>query len=173
MRDGLGFEATVTRRLAVTTGLAIDGEVFTQSNSLNRYVGRLAGLYPEDALQALFCDETMDAVEDIGYHVGRTFGMKGDALREAREALMNGPLTCLIKGIDQLLTRGGGDYFADGRLTVADLKVFVQVRALEKGHLDHIPTTFVPELAPGLSKHCARISADPRVVAYYESRTKK
>ena len=32
--------------------LTIDGAEVTQSNALNRYVGRLAGLYPEDLLQA-------------------------------------------------------------------------------------------------------------------------
>ena len=151
--------------------LEIDGAAVTQSNALNRYVGRLAGLYPEDVLQALYCDEAMDAVEDIANQVVRTFGLKGDAMREAREALAKGPLQQLIRGIDELLTRGGGEYFADGRLTVADLKVFVQVRSLMKGQLDHIPTTYVAELAPNLAKHCERIAADPRVVAYYAARS--
>ncbi|MCB9656614.1 MAG: glutathione S-transferase family protein [Polyangiales bacterium] len=147
--------------------LTIDGAEVTQSNALNRYVGRLAGLYPEDLLQALYCDEVMDAVEDIANQVVRTFGLKGDALREAREALAKGPLTTLIKGLDVLLARGGGEYFADGRLTVADLKVFVQLRSLLKGTLDHIPASFVTELSPALTKHNERIASDPRVVAYY------
>ena len=54
---------------------------------------------------------------------------------------------------------------------LADLKVFVQVRSLMKGQLDHIPTTYVAELAPNLAKHCERIAADPRVVAYYAARS--
>ncbi|MBK7154443.1 MAG: glutathione S-transferase family protein [Sandaracinaceae bacterium] len=109
-------------------------------------------------------------MEDIGHQLGRTFGLKGDAMRDAREALVKGPLTCLLKGLDQLLTRGGGQYFADERLTVADLKVFVQVRALTAGYLDHIPTTFVQELTPALAAHCARIGEHPRIAAYYASR---
>ena len=159
-------------RFACVPVMTIDGAEVTQSNALNRYVGRLAGLYPEDALQALYCDEVMDAVEDIGNHVGRTFGMKGEALREAREALAAGPLKQFMVGLDALLTRGGGEYFADGRLTVADLKVVVQVRALLKGVLDHIPPTFVAELAPNLARHCERVSADSRIVAYYAARKK-
>lgn len=151
--------------------LEIDGAPVTQSNAINRYVGRLAGLYPEDALQALYCDEAMDAVEDIANHVVRTFGLKGDALREAREALAKGPLRQLVKGIDELLTRGGGEHFADGRLTVADLKVFVQVRSLINGQLDHVPTSYVAELAPNLAKHCERVAADPRIVGYYAARS--
>ncbi len=33
---------------------------------------KLAGLYPTDALQAAYCDEVMDAVEDIVSAVRRT-----------------------------------------------------------------------------------------------------
>ncbi len=58
--------------------LEIDGQPITQSNSILRHVGRLAGLYPTDELQALYCDETMDALEDMNHAVGRTFGLKGD-----------------------------------------------------------------------------------------------
>ncbi|MBK8411703.1 MAG: glutathione S-transferase family protein [Sandaracinaceae bacterium] len=159
-----------TLRFNALPVMTIDGAQVTQSNALNRYVGRLAGLYPQDALQALYCDEALDAVEDIGHQLGRTFGLKGDAMRDAREALVKGPLTCLLKGLDQLLTRGGGQYFADERLTVADLKVFVQVRALTAGYLDHIPTTFVQGSTPALAAHCARIGEHPRIAAYYASR---
>ena len=34
--------------------LEIDGTVVTQSNAMNRYVGKMGGLYPTDDLQALY-----------------------------------------------------------------------------------------------------------------------
>ena len=43
--------------------LEVDGQRVAQSNGINRYVGKLAGLYPSDPLQAAFCDEPMDAVD--------------------------------------------------------------------------------------------------------------
>ena len=43
----------------------VDGKVIAQSNTINRYVGKLAGLYPKDDWQAAIADELMDAVEDI------------------------------------------------------------------------------------------------------------
>src|SRR5438309_3465793 len=46
--------------LAMPT-LEVDAKVVSQSNSINRYVGKLAGLYPKDDWQALLCDEVMDA----------------------------------------------------------------------------------------------------------------
>ena len=36
----------------------IDDAEVTQSSALCRYFGKQAGLYPEDALQALYCDES-------------------------------------------------------------------------------------------------------------------
>jgi prostaglandin-H2 D-isomerase / glutathione transferase len=150
--------------------LEIDGVSVTQSNALCRYVGRLAGLYPEDAMQALYCDEVMDAQEDFSHHISATFGLKGDALRLAREKLVAGSLSVFVRGLGQLLARGGGRYFAGNALTMADLKTFFNTRWLRSGVLDHVPTDLVQRLAPGLVEHQERVASDPRVVAWYASR---
>ena len=150
--------------------LEIDGRPVTQSNSILRYVGKLGGLYPKDDLQALYCDEVMSAVENLNYHVGQTMRLPANELQAAREKLMDGWLTTFVRGINGLLTRGGGSYFADQRLTVADLKVFVDTRRLGSGMLDYIPKDFVQQLAPALVDHQKRIADDPVVVAYYASR---
>jgi len=150
--------------------LEIDGAAVTQSNALSRYVGKMAGLYPEDELQALYCDEVMDALEDVLHYVVPTFGLQGDELRKAREELADGWLTVYLRGLGELLARGGGEYFANNGLTVADLKAFVQTRWLRSGSLDHVPTDLVQRVAPGLVEHQELIESDPRVVAYYASR---
>lgn len=158
-------EARETFRFHALPVLGIDGAQVTQSNAILRHVGRLAGLYPGDDLQALYCDEVMDAVEDLNHAVGRTFGLKGEAMRQAREELVQGRLATFLRGLDALLARGGGEYFADGRLTVADLKVFVETRNLARGTLDHVPTDLVERLAPALAEHRERVGSDPRVAA--------
>jgi len=150
--------------------LEIDGAAVTQSNGMSRYVGKLAGLYPEDDVQALYCDEALGAVEDTYHHILRTFGLQDDELKKAREKLVDGWLSVYLRGLNELLARGGGVYFADNRLTVADLKVFVQIRSLTAGTLDHVPTDLVQRLAPDLVEHQERIESDPLVVAYYGSR---
>jgi len=149
----------------------INGAAVTQSNALCRYIGKMSGLYPADDLQALYCDETMDAVEDLSHHIGRTFGLEGDELKAAREKLVDGWLTTFLKGLSALLERGGGRYFAGNSLTIADLKVLMQTRWLRSGALDHVPADLVDRIAPNLAKHQARIEADPRVTAYYASRS--
>lgn len=151
--------------------LEIDGAQVSQSNAISRYVGKMADLYPQDDMQALYCDEVLDALEDVNHYVVRTFGLQGEELRLAREKLVDGWLTIYLRGLDQLLSRGGGEYFADHRMTIADLKAFVQTRTLKSGNLDHVPTDLVQRVAPGLAEHEQRISADPRVVAYYAARS--
>jgi glutathione S-transferase len=150
--------------------LEIDGAAITQSNAICRYVGKMAGLYPEDDLQALYCDEAMGAIEDLLHYVVHTFGLEGEDLKLAREKLVASWLSVYLKGLGELLTRGGGKYFADNRITVADLKVYMQTKSLLAGTLDHVPSDIVQRLAPGLVAHAERIESDPLVVAYYASR---
>lgn len=149
--------------------LEIDGEVVTQSNGMSRYIGKMAELYPEDELQALYCDEALGACEDLLHAMVKTFGLEGDELKAAREALVDGWLTIFVRGLGEILARGG-EYFADNRLTIADLKVFGITRWLRSGTLDHVPQDLVDRLAPNLAEHQARIEAHPAVTAYYASR---
>ena len=53
--------------------LHVDGVAMTQSNSINRFAARLAGMHPEDPVQALRCDEVMAAVEDVIVKIVPTF----------------------------------------------------------------------------------------------------
>ena len=161
-REGLRFTCVPV--------LEIDGQPVTQSNALSRYIGKMAGLYPEDPLQALYCDEVLGALEDVTNDIGRTIRQQGDELREAREQLSEGWLPVYLRGLSDLLERGGGEYFAAGQLTVADLRAFVETRWLTSGFLDHIPTDIVANVAPTLAEHNARVAAEPRVAAYYASR---
>jgi len=162
MRHGTPFNALPV--------LSVDGANISQTNSLLRYVGKMADLYPTDNLQALHADEVMSVLEDINHKIGHTFGLQGDELQLAREELVEGWLTVYIRGVNALLARGGGKFFADNRLTIADLKAFVQIRSLRSGLLDHVPTDLVDKLAPALAEHQARIDAEAQVIAYYASR---
>jgi len=147
--------------------LDIDGELVTQCDAMLRYAGKLAGLYPADPLQALLCDEVMYVVEEASVKLGPTFRMTGDEQKAARLALVNGSMTVYLQWLQKQLLAHGGQYFADGRLTVADLKVFVDVRGLNSGRLDHVPTDLVEQVAPALNAHMQRIAQTPAVAQYY------
>ena len=160
-------DSTPFRALPV---LEVDGTVVTQSNSINRYVGKLAGLYPKDDWQALLCDEVMDAVEDMDVPIGNTIDLEGEAKKKARAELAAGLIPRYLGQLNARLKAAGGEYFADKRLTVADLKAWMMVRWLRSGVLDHIPTDLVDLHAPALVKHAERLAGQPKIAAYYASR---
>ncbi len=151
--------------------LEVDGKTLTQSNVINRYVGKLAGLYPSDPWQAALCDEVMDVIEDIVNEVVATFTIENEEeKRAARQALADGPLRFYLERLQTRLEQTGGEYFADNRLTVADLKVFVWIRNLRSGILDYIPTDLPDRVAPLLVEHLERVNKHPKITAYYKNR---
>ena len=147
--------------------LEVDGQVVAQSNAINRYVGKLANLYPSDPWQAALCDEVMEAVEDINTKIGATFFLPEEQKKAQRTALAEGPIPFYLARLRQRLAAHGGRYFAADRLSVADLKVFVWIRHLRSGALDHVPTDLTDRVAPQLVEHFERIKNDPRVKDYY------
>ena len=72
-----------TMRFECAPVLHIDGVEVTQSNAMLRFVGKHAGLYPDDPLQAMYCDEAMDAVEDMLHQIVHTFGLEGEELKNS------------------------------------------------------------------------------------------
>jgi len=86
--------------------------------------------------------------------------------------LVNGPLTTYLVWLETQLQARGGAFFADNRLTVADLKVLVFVGWLRSGRLDHVPTDLVDRVAPALSAYLTRIGQTPAIAQYY-ARAKK
>ena len=164
LRDQMPFQALPV--------LEVDGTPITQSNTINRYVGKLAGLYPTDDWQAARVDEVMDAVEDITTKIGQTIRIDEAARKPAREALTAGPIPRFLQQIEARLKAGSNGWFAENRLTVADLKCYYWVRWLKSGALDHIPADIVDRHAPLLVKHFEQVRNQPGIAAYYAARGK-
>jgi glutathione S-transferase len=118
-------------------------------------------------------DEVMDSVEDISTKIGQTMRIDDAAAKKAaREALVAGPLPHYLQQIEARLKAGGGEWFAESRLTVADLKCYYWVRWLKSGALNHIPADVVDQHAPLLAKHFERVKGQPKIAAYYAARGK-
>ena len=145
----------------------VDGQTLAQSNAINRYVGKLTELYPTDAWQAALCDEVMEAVEDISTKLAATMFLPDEEKKVQRKALVEGPLPFYLTRLQQRLEVHGGRYCAADRLPIADLKVFVWIRHLKSGVLDHIPADLPDRVTPKLVAHYERVKNDPRIQAYY------
>ncbi len=164
LRDKMPFQAMPV--------LEVDGKMITQSNTINRYLGKLASLYPKDDWQAALVDEVMDAVEDISTKIANTIFMEDAAKKTAREALAAGPIPRFLEQLEARLKAGGGEWFVEKRLTVADLKCYLWIRWLKSGALDHVPADIVDKNAPLLAKHLERVKNHPKIAAYYAARGK-
>jgi glutathione S-transferase len=164
-------EVRKTTPLNAVPTLHVNDVQVTQSDAITRYVGKLAGLYPADEFQALLCDEIMGGLEDVNVKIGSTFGLSGDELKNARETLVKEDLPKYLRWLQKQLDDNGGEYFADNRLTIADLKAFGVLRWLCSGALDHIPASLVQEVAPKLKAYMNRIEMLPSIAQYYATRT--
>ena len=109
----------------------------------------------------------MEAVEDIGTKIASTLFLSEEQKKAERKALVEGPVPFYLTRLQQRLETNGGRYFAADRLTVADLKIFIWIRHLKSGALDHVPTDLPDRVAPKLVEHYERVRNDPRVKAYY------
>lgn len=148
--------------------LELKGETITQCNAITRYVGRLTNLYPSDPYQALKCDEIMEAIEDISYRLAATLAVPENQLKQAREQVLEVYIVPQLQWLQKKLD-AAGDYFADNRLTVADLKVMVYLSWLGSGMLEHIPTSVVADHVPDLGHYYKRIKLMPEIMDYYHS----
>ena len=153
--------------------LFVDGAPLAQSNSICRYVGKLTDLYPSDPWQAALCDETLDTVEELTLQIGATMALPDEEKKQKRLKLASEVLPVFLGGLESRLKSGGGTYFANQRLTVADLKASDLIDWLRSGMLDHIPADIVDKLSPNLTKHTQTVKNDHRVKAYLEAREKK
>jgi glutathione S-transferase len=148
--------------------LEVDGRVVGESTAIMRFAGKLANLYPEDPVQALYCDELLEAVEDMWVKLGPTMHIQDpDELKLARKELAEGPYTRFLQQFEERLKANGGKFFADNRLTVADLQVLTVCRGLASGNFDHIPTDLVATVAPEVQKHMERVLEVPAIRDHY------
>lgn len=149
--------------------IEIDGKMYAQSGAINRYVGKLCNLYPEDALECLRVDEITEAIEDLQHRLRATMDLPADERKAAREAYVEGPLRLVLSRLQERLSEGGGEYFVGNRLSIADLRLLVFARWFESGIVDHIPTDVVARIAPELHALAQRVYQVEAVRKHYES----
>jgi glutathione S-transferase len=121
--------------------LEIEGHTLTQSNAINRFLGKRVGLYPTEEFAQAKCDQVpscefvsrlmltrvrsaqiMECVEDFLHPFLDTFGLPPDEVMAKRAVLVEKTIPYFFERFERELQAGGGKFFT-GALTVADLKV--------------------------------------------------
>lgn len=114
--------------------------VLAQSNAILVYIGREYGLHPKDNFEAARHEMIMGHMEDLRHALAATLRMPDDEKRRVREALAETTIPAWCAAAEKQIA---GPFFGGSKIHVADLKIFMMVRWLSGGKLDHIPTTIV------------------------------
>jgi len=108
----------------------------------------------------------MQSVEDFRYKVPGGRGLSDDEKKEKREAFGNGWMT---QWANSVADRVQGPFIEGDTLNVADIKLYVILRAALGGTYDFVPLT-VFEQRPELAAFVAAVDAHPGVLAYWATR---
>jgi prostaglandin-H2 D-isomerase / glutathione transferase len=121
--------------------LEIPGKApLAHSNAILVFIGRQQGLHPVDAFEAARHESLMCAVEELRHTITPTLRISDpEQKRQAREALAANELATWGRQVERQL--GDGPFIGGTALQVADLKLYMVVRWLTTGTLDHVPTT--------------------------------
>jgi len=146
-----------------------NGRVLSQSNTINRFVGKISHLYPHDTWEAAQVDEIMDAVEDLVVKVAATIGLPAAELQAKRKDLADNVFPIWFERFQKRLQSNGGKHFVGHALTVADLKLYCLLGWISSGKMDHIPVDYVNKY-PALAAFQKELDAHPKIKAWHESK---
>eukprot|EP01124_Arcella_intermedia_P024517 TRINITY_DN4148_c0_g3_i1.p1 TRINITY_DN4148_c0_g3~~TRINITY_DN4148_c0_g3_i1.p1 ORF type:complete len:201 (-),score=58.86 TRINITY_DN4148_c0_g3_i1:7-609(-) len=106
--------------------LEVDGKTLGNSNSILMYVGKLAGLLPEDPFQVAKVDELLSVLEDFA--TAAFSGVKAATTEEekskAKEDILKNKVPHYFGLLEKTVEANGGAFGVGDKLSVADLKIW-------------------------------------------------
>mmetsp|Transcript_11727 Transcript_11727/g.15462 ORF Transcript_11727/g.15462 Transcript_11727/m.15462 type:complete len:271 (-) Transcript_11727:93-905(-) len=142
-----------------------------QSTAILRFVGKLAKLYPEDALTALRCDALIDAVQDFNEKLRPTIKpyvseLNEDERLKVRWELGTFTIPLWLRRVAFQLDEEG-PFALGAHICVCDLALFVVFKWLGMGLLDGIPMDLVQQ-HERLIVFMDAVQHEPRVASFYD-----
>eukprot|EP00658_Telonema_sp_P-2_P025744 TRINITY_DN20372_c0_g1_i3.p1 TRINITY_DN20372_c0_g1~~TRINITY_DN20372_c0_g1_i3.p1 ORF type:complete len:241 (-),score=55.66 TRINITY_DN20372_c0_g1_i3:267-989(-) len=157
--------------------MEVDGRILSQTQAMAGYAARLAGSMPHDPWDAAKVDEAINGCTDCTTDIAGTFRIHDQAAKiAAREALVasDGRLTKHLAGLETLISENGSKGVVAGdKMTVADIAIWRMVGWLSSGVIDGIPKTYVASNFPQIADVCAKVDADPKVMAWKAAHPKQ
>ena len=155
--------------------LKTENGIIAESSAILRYVGKIAGLIPNDPFQAAKADEFMDAMGPMAYALDSTFGFDDVELRiKSRENLFlqDGAATKALKLYDKKVGDSKTGWVAEtDEMSIADVKFFGELFALFSGNYDGIEKSMIMEYKNLLAYH-DKMANEPRILNHYQGTSK-
>jgi len=140
-----------------------DGRQVHQTDAMERWAGKAAGLYPMDADEALFVDEMMTTVYEARSKAPRASSVVTKEMLPGLWAeFLEGTMKMYFDYIQQRIM---GPFFRGAELTVADLTLFMLVSTFVNGEIPFVAATYI-EGWPSIKAHYAAVQAHPMVQVY-------
>lgn len=144
------FPQNLKERLKVTEVLGLAGD-FEKSWTPSLYIGMRPTIF--------------------GYEEGSQGTTAGkERTKKLRQTFVAGDLKKFLGYYTNLLNETGA-FFCGDKPTLADCYILPQLRAFQKGHIDHVPTDCLEDF-PVVKQWIARMMAVPQVKEWYEKRSK-
>jgi glutathione S-transferase len=138
--------------------------LLAQSNAILVFIGRQHGLHPLDAFEAARHEALMSAAEELRHAIAPVLRIADpDQKRSAREALAANELATWGSQVEHQL--GEGLFVGGQSIQVADIKLYMVVRWLTAGTLDHVPGS-VLDHCPKLMRLYRAVAEHPGVKAW-------
>jgi glutathione S-transferase len=148
--------------------LHVDGAQLAQSNAILSWIGLNYGLLPADSFQAARHLGVMVAVEELRSKLGPTLSIKDPGEKKAaREAIAAEYFPRWTANMSAQI--GDGPFVGGSDISVADLKLYMVMRWIVDGGVDHI-TADVFAATPNLMAHHEAVRTHEGVAAWNDAR---
>uniref|UniRef100_A0A7S0YJZ1 Glutathione transferase n=1 Tax=Hemiselmis tepida TaxID=464990 RepID=A0A7S0YJZ1_9CRYP len=119
--------------------MEVDGKIFCQTGAMLRYCGKLANMYPTEAIAQMKCDMMVDCTMEFYENIGPTVREKDEKKKmEMRAALNSEKLPQLLANIEKCLSAEPSEYACGDKPTIADIMIYCQNQWISSGILDGI-----------------------------------
>jgi len=145
-----------------------------QSTDILRYVSKLAGLYPEDPLQALQVDSLISNMTQV---IDETVVKSVSPNVDENEALIlrnelldkkKGKLGMFLAKLDLQIGVSSTGFLFEFGLTAADLQLFMAVCYLSMGRSKGIPKTYIRDNFANLDKYRRKVASIEGISARFQ-----
>ena len=156
-------EKKPTTPLGYMPVLSIDGEEFTQCETINRWAAKISGLYPIDPKEAMKVDEVCAVAHEVLF---KSPSDADDELKKAKRLeYAEGRMLQNMNYLDSKLAKSSDGFLLPGGISMADLQLYTLVNYIRAKNLDHIEPEYVARF-PNILKNVAAVDADPLIVEY-------
>jgi len=141
--------------------LEVDGEVISQSKSIERFLAHRFGLGGSDEIQSAKVDSVIDQLNDVCNAMMKAHFAGGEEKSSFFANTLPGDLAVL----EAFAAKNGQDAFVGDNITWADIKFLC--------FLPGVPIVTLAENFPHLKKIAARVNANEGIKSWLENRPKR